>query len=202
MDAALALLKQGRLLSERQVKALCERARDILMAEDNVQRVPAPVTVCGEVRGHFDALLEIFRVGGEVPSTNYVFLGSYLNRRGYGSLLTFLLLLALKVRFPRRIYLCRGKHEARQMTQVYGFYDECVEVYGAPSVWRYCVEVFDALTLSCVIEDQIFCVHSGLSPHVDTFDDIRRIDRVRDVPHEGPMYDLLWVQPCGSLRGW
>ena len=54
---------------------------------------------------------------------------------------------------------------------------------------------------------QIFCLHGGLSPSIDTLDHIRALDRIQEVPHEGPMCDLLWSDPddrCGwgiSPRG-
>jgi len=62
------------------------------------------------------------------------------------------------------------------------------------------------LTLSDTLL-QIFCLHGGLSPSIDTLDHVRSIDRVQEVPHEGPMCDLLWSDPddrCGwgiSPRG-
>lgn len=60
-------------------------------------------------------MIELFKVGGEIPYTNYLFLGDYVDR-GYNSVETFLLLLALKVRYPERIFLIRGNHESRQIT--------------------------------------------------------------------------------------
>lgn len=90
---------------------------------------------------------------------------------------TLLLLLALKVRYPNRITLIRGNHESRQITQVYGFYDECLRKYGSVNVWRYCTEVFDNMSLGAVIDGKVFCVHGGLSPLVTTIDEIRNLDR-------------------------
>jgi serine/threonine-protein phosphatase 4 catalytic subunit len=45
---------------------------------------------------------------------------------------------------------------------------------------------------------QIFCVHGGLSPSIQTLDQIRTIDRKQEVPHDGPMCDLLWSDPEGN----
>lgn len=48
---------------------------------------------------------------------------------------------------------------------------------------------------------KIFCVHGGLSPSIQTLDQIRTIDRKQEVPHDGPMCDLLWSDPEGTFRG-
>nr|CAD7594332.1 unnamed protein product [Timema genevievae] len=105
------------------------------------------------------------------------------------------------VRYPDRITLIRGNHESRQITQVYGFYDECLRKYGTITVWKYCTDVFDYLSLSALIEGKIFCVHGGLSPSIQTLDQIRAIDRKQEVPHDGPMCDLLWSDP-EDTQGW
>jgi serine/threonine-protein phosphatase 4 catalytic subunit len=113
-----------------------------------------------------------------------VCVGDFVDR-GFHSVETFLLLLALKVRYPDRMTLIRGNHESRQITTVYGFYDECVRKYGSASVWRYCTEVFDYLALTAVVDGKVLCVHGGLSPQVQEIDQIRLIDRKQEVPHEG-----------------
>ena len=140
------------------------------------------------------------QVGGECPATNYLFLGDFVDR-GFYSVETFLLLLALKVRYPDRITLIRGNHESRQITQVYGFYDECLRKYGSVNVWRYCTEIFDYLSLSSLINNSVLCVHGGLSPSINTLDQIRVVDRKQEVPHEGAMCDLLWSDP-EDIDGW
>lgn len=65
--------------------------------------------------------------------------------------------------------------------------------------FRYCTEIFDYLSLSAIIDGKIFCVHGGLSPSIQTLDQIRTIDRKQEVPHDGPMCDLLWSDPEGCL---
>ena len=194
-----------------------------------------PVTVCGDIHGQFHDLMELFRIGGLNPDTNYLFMGtSTMNHnsffssrrlfqsrplltfslytgdyvdRGYYSVETVTLLVALKIRYPQRITILRGNHESRQITQVYGFYDECLRKYGNANVWKAFTDLFDYLPLTALIENQIFCLHGGLSPSIDTLDNVRALDRIQEVPHEGPMCDLLWSDPddrCGwgiSPRG-
>jgi serine/threonine-protein phosphatase 2A catalytic subunit len=172
-------------LKENEVKFLIEKAREILSKESNVQHVQAPVTVCGDIHGQFYDLMELFKIGGKCPETNYLFMGDYVDR-GYFSLETVSLLLCLKVRYPSRIYLTRGNHETRQVTQVYGFYDECMRKYNNnPQIWKYFTDLFDYLPLTAVVENSILCLHGGLSPDISSLDHIRMIDRFQEVPHEG-----------------
>lgn len=201
LDRQIEQLRRCETITESEVKSLCAKAREILIEESNVQRVDAPVTVCGDIHGQFYDLKELFKHGGDVPDKSYLFMGDFVDR-GFYSVETFLLLLALKVRYPDRITLIRGNHESRQITQVYGFYDECVRKYGSITVWRYCTEIFDYLSLSAIINGRIFCVHGGLSPSIEKLDQIRVIDRKQEVPHDGPMCDLLWSDPEDTNNGW
>ncbi|EKC98507.1 hypothetical protein A1Q2_07189 [Trichosporon asahii var. asahii CBS 8904] len=177
-DKWIERLRKCRHLPERQMKALCQRVGDLLLEESNVHLVQSPVTVCGDIHGQFWDVLEIFRQGGEAPETQYIFMGDYVDR-GYYSLETLSLLFALKARYPDRITLLRGNHESRQITQVYGFYDECM----------------NNLNLAAIIDSSILCVHGGLSPDIRTLDQVRTISRAQEVPHEGPFCDLMWSDP-------
>ncbi|XP_039566244.1 serine/threonine-protein phosphatase 2A catalytic subunit beta isoform isoform X2 [Passer montanus] len=183
LDQWIEQLNECRQLSESQVRSLCEKAKEILTKESNVQEVRCPVTVCGDVHGQFHDLMELFRIGGKSPDTNYLFMGDYVDR-GYYSVETVTLLVALKVRYPERITILRGNHESRQITQVYGFYDECLRKYGNANVWKYFTDLFDYLPLTALVDGQIFCLHGGLSPSIDTLDHIRALDRLQEVPHE------------------
>lgn len=194
LDSWIDTVKQCKYLPEEQLKKLCETVKDILLEESNVQPVSSPVTICGDIHGQFYDLLELFRTGGDIPNTNYIFMGDFVDR-GYYSLETFTFLLVLKARYPDKISLLRGNHESRQITQVYGFYDECQQKYGNANAWKYCTQVFDYLTIAAIVDGQILCVHGGLSPEVRTLDQIRTIQRNQEIPHEGSFCDLMWSDP-------
>ncbi|CAI9754063.1 unnamed protein product [Fraxinus pennsylvanica] len=194
LDQWIVKVKEGQHLSEDELQLLCEYVKEILIEESNVQPVNSPVTVCGDIHGQFHDLMKLFQTGGHVPETNYIFMGDFVDR-GYNSLEVFTILLLLKARYPANITLLRGNHESRQLTQVYGFYDECQRKYGNANAWRYCTDVFDYLTLSAIIDGTVLCVHGGLSPDVRTIDQIRVIERNCEIPHEGPFCDLMWSDP-------
>jgi len=189
-----------KILSEKDVKELCEQAKEILRDEPNVTPVPAPVTVVGDIHGQFHDLIELFLLGGKCPNTNYTFLGDYVDR-GYYSVETVTLVICLKVRYPERVTILRGNHESRQITQVYGFYDECLRKYDTANVWKYFTDLFDFLPLAALIEHSVFCPHGGLSPSIDSLDHIRTLDRLQEIPQEGPICDLMWSDP-DDREGW
>jgi serine/threonine-protein phosphatase 4 catalytic subunit len=201
LDRQIELLKRCELIKEEEVVLLCHKAREILCEESNVQRVDPPVTICGDVHGQFYDVRELFKIGEDCPKTQYLFLGDFVDR-GLYSVETFLLLLALKVRYPDRITLIRGNHESRQITQVYGFYDECLKKFSSVAVWRLCTEIFDLLALAAIVGGTLFAVHGGLSPSITTLDEIRNIDRKQEVPHDGGMCDLLWSDPDEDTGLW
>lgn len=55
--------------------------------------------------------------------------------------------------------------------------------------------LFDYIPLTAVVENQIFCLHGGLSPSIKTLNDIRDLTRVQEVPENGAGSDLLWSDP-------
>mmetsp|Transcript_87065 Transcript_87065/g.186626 ORF Transcript_87065/g.186626 Transcript_87065/m.186626 type:complete len:310 (+) Transcript_87065:150-1079(+) len=200
VDRCIAQLQDCNPLSESEVKQLCDLAKDILSTESNVHPVRCPVTICGDIHGQFHDLQELFRIGGFPPDTNYLFLGDYVDR-GYFSVECVSLLLCIKVRFPGRITILRGNHESRQITQIYGFYDECTRKYNSQTTWKCFTDLFDYLPLTALVENKIFTQHGGLSPNIENLDDVRKLDRIQEVPHEGSMCDLLWSDP-DDRSGW
>lgn len=93
------------------------------------------------------------------------------------------------------VVLLRGNHESRNVTFVYGFYDEIAKKYGNHNVWYYFNDTFDYLPLAAVVEGEVFCVHGGLSPKRTTIDTIRTLERNMEIPTSGPVCDLMWSDP-------
>ncbi|KAG7843628.1 hypothetical protein KL941_004610 [Ogataea angusta] len=130
IDKIIHDVRKCKIVPENDIQELCFLAQELLIQESNIQLVDPPVTVCGDIHGQLHDLLRLFKIATEPPHTKYLFLGDFVDR-GFYSLETFLLLLCYKVRYPDRIYLIRGNHESRQITSVYGFYDECMRKYGS-----------------------------------------------------------------------
>jgi diadenosine tetraphosphatase ApaH/serine/threonine PP2A family protein phosphatase len=191
-------------LTEPEMKKLCRMATAVLIEESNVPHLSSPVTICGDIHGQFPDLLELFAVSGELSAdseNHYIFLGDLVDR-GANSVETLTLLLLLKVRYPTKVTLIRGNHETRQVTTIYGFYDECKKKYGSTDVWRACTETFDCFPLAALVDGKTLAVHGGLSPELPLVEKFHLIPRRTEAPNEGAFCDLLWSDPGDDVTGW
>jgi serine/threonine-protein phosphatase PP1 catalytic subunit len=129
---------------------------------------------------------------------HYLFLGDYVDC-GDNLIETIVLLLCMKVIFPKQVFLLRGNHESKEMTEHYGFRDDCIQNY-SEELWHQFLAVFDCLPLAALVGGRIYCVHGGLSPSLlDPFD-LDDVIRPHQLPDAGPTLDILWSDPSNGTE--
>mmetsp|Transcript_30709 Transcript_30709/g.35005 ORF Transcript_30709/g.35005 Transcript_30709/m.35005 type:complete len:354 (+) Transcript_30709:131-1192(+) len=187
-------------LAEHEIKLICQRVRPILLQQPMLLELEAPLKICGDVHGQYTDLLRLLEYGGFPPEANYLFLGDYVDR-GKQSLETICLLLAYKIQYPENFFILRGNHEAAGINRIYGFYDECKRRYSI-KLWKIFSDVFNCLPVSALVDEKILCMHGGLSPELNSLQQIADLPRPCDVPDVGLMCDLLWSDPDNKVSGW
>ncbi|KAG2467799.1 PP1B phosphatase, partial [Polypterus senegalus] len=186
-------------MTEAEVRGLCIKSREIFLSQPILLELEAPLKICGDIHGQYTDLLR-FEYGGFPPEANYLFLGDYVDR-GKQSLETICLLLAYKIKYPENFFLLRGNHECASINRIYGFYDECKRRFNI-KLWKTFTDCFNCLPIAAIIDEKIFCCHGGLSPDLQSMEQIRRIMRPTDVPDTGLLCDLLWSDPDKDVQGW
>lgn len=188
------------ILKNSEIHQICAIAGEIFMQQPSLVELSPPVKIVGDVHGQFHDLIRMFDKCGFPPTSNYLFLGDYVDR-GKQSLETILLLLCYKIKYPENFFLLRGNHECASVTRVYGFYDECKRRCNVRT-WKYFIDTFNTMPLASIVAGKIFCVHGGLSPVLNSMDEIRLVSRPTDVPDFGLINDLLWSDPTDSVNEW
>lgn len=187
-------------LAESDIRGLCMKAREIFMQSDMLIKVKGPVNICGDIHGQYFDLMRLFEFGGFPPKSTYLFLGDYVDR-GAQSMEVICLLLAYKIKYPNEVHLLRGNHECASINRIYGFYDECKRRYNL-KVWRSFTDCFNCLPVAAIVDDRIFCCHGGLSPDLQSMQQIVNVQRPTDIPDTGLLCDLLWSDPDKDQENW
>ena len=196
---------------------LCNQLEHIIKNQPMMVEVEVPIKIFGDIHGQYSDLMRFFDLWGapvnpevdpsmEVEDNySYLFLGDYVDR-GHHSLETICLLMALKLRFPNKIYLLRGNHEDRWINQNFGFYDECEQRLSenpdlAESVFNRINNLFEYFPLAGLIEKTILCLHGGIGSSLEKIEQIITIPRPLEIIHEVQtsmeklVVDILWSDP-------
>ncbi|CAD5224809.1 unnamed protein product [Bursaphelenchus okinawaensis] len=187
-------------VSENEIKMICTLSREIFMQQPMLLELNAPLKIAGDIHGQFSDLIRLFKLSGFPPLSNYLFLGDYVDR-GAKSLETIILLLCYKIKYPGNFFMLRGNHEVAALNRIYGFYDECKRRVSV-KVWKSFQDVFNCMPVAALVENKILCCHGGLSPHLRTLEQLKRIIRPIDVQDSGLLCDVLWSDPDAKVMGW
>lgn len=186
-------------ISKAHVKRILNTASKFFGSEPNLLYLEDPVTIVGDIHGQFYDVKEIFRLGGNPDETKYLFLGDYVDRGIYG-VEVIITLMALKVNCPNTVFMLRGNHECRQMTQFHNFREEVLRKYDQ-EIYLIIMDIFDKLPIACVINGRFLTVHGGISPQINNCVDINKINRFIEPPITGGLCDLLWSDPVDNPSG-
>lgn len=211
LNSAILKAVKGEIIEEVLVVRILRILQEILQRESNIATLQSPIVVVGGICGQLDDVLEMFIAAGEFEKDNeasitdrlrnkYVFLGDYIGQ-GHLSVNTFLLVASLKIKYPDRITLLRGSHEFREYTQSYGLYEEIIKKYGHNELFFIFNNTFDFLLISALIDNEIFCVHGGISPMYPLIDQISMIKRNVECEAFSGLADLIYGYPS-TCENW
>ena len=133
---------------------------------------------------------------------NYVFMGDYVNR-GKMSTEVIVLMLALKVRYPKKIWILRGNHETQNITHMYGFYDEIIKRYNSEKLYKQILGCFIQLPTVGLIEQNVLCMHGGIpSDSLADVADLNKMPKGTYDPDTGMQAELMWNDPDKDVGDW
>ena len=143
-----------------------------MKSEEYMHELTSPINVVGSTFGHFHNLLKIFEYGGLPPDSKYLFLGNLIGEHEC-NFKSLIFLFALKVKYPKSIYLIRGYNEHKRL-----WVNNMIWEWK----WEYSKKVFgwlkytlNELPLTATIDNHIFWVNSGLTEKLVSYVDITEL---------------------------
>ena len=200
---------------DRQITVVLRAAAIELRAQGTVVQAHAPVKIFGDIHGQLRDLLLAFRefggpfnCTGDIEFCQYIFNGDWVDR-GSHQMETVLLLMALKARYPKSIWLVRGNHESIEMNKAMsarghrGFDEDIAakvskESGFANDIFLKTHQSFSYLPMACVVDGAIVVLHGGIGDGRWSLDELASVPRpIRDVDvaQSNLLTQVLWSDP-------
>jgi protein phosphatase len=186
-------------LSADDIVLLCDATKDLFSAEDVSLQLPGPVIIIGDLHGQILDLFRVLQTFGLPEQHNFLFLGDIVDR-GEFSTETCVLVWALKVKYPKSVFIIRGNHEFAFLCKQCGFQAELYTIYGAGSrTFESFLESFSYMPLTAVIANKILCVHGGLGPSWYSLSQSQQIERPIEEFTSDLLDAMLWSDPSPAV---
>ena len=197
------------VMNKEYISKLITDCKNMLMKSPTVITLRSPVKIFGSINGQYNDLMRYFSLfgrpsefKGDIECMDYLFLGNLVNRGAF-SLETFLLLIALKVKYNNNFHILRGSQDDIEISKHYGLAEECKNKLNENttdknSIFKKICELFEYLPLAAIINNQIICVHSGIGEHVKSINDINNIKKPISVKDNNIVQEILWSTPSGN----
>jgi len=201
-------------LDARLLFTVADECMKIMAKEPTLLRLEPPVYVIGDLHGNYKDFAYFAQAFGlwtsaEFVPARFLFLGDYIDR-GLHSIETLAFVLALKVRYPDKVFLLRGNHECAEINgdeELYmsgSFKSQCKLTYGmrdGEELWNAFNRCFDQMPLAAVIDDKVFCVHAGIPRYIARNPDCNILDTIASIPRppsitDDLVFDLIWADPA------
>ena len=175
--------------------SIINETQEVLKKGKSVHSITGPTVIVGDIHGNFHDLIRIMAKNGYPPTTQYLFLGDYVDR-GDMSLEVITFLFVLKANFPGHITLLRGNHEFASVNRLYGFYDSIMSSYNNEDLWNIFNIAFEYLPIAAVLNQKVFCVHGGISPRTPSIQSF--LNLTLPIKHHSIVTDATWSDPTNS----
>jgi protein phosphatase len=184
---------------ESLITSVCQAAIPIFQRSEMVLNLTAPFYVIGDIHGNIFDVLRILIHTAQPPRSRLLFLGDYVDRGDF-SVEVVTLLFSFLIVYPEYVFMLRGNHEFDNTNSTYGFAAEVRAQYSTTDLYEAINEVFRWMPLVAVVNEQIFCVHGGISPHVSSMTNIRKILRPLRSCDTEYVCDLMWSDPVTDTQ--
>ena len=193
-------------LEKNYITNLINEALAQLKSSPPLIKLRSPVKIFGSINGQYNDLMRYFslfgrpsELKGDIECVDYLFLGNFTNRGAF-SLETICLLLALKIKYNGHFHLLRGNQEDLEISKLYGLAEECKEklkedINQPNSIFQKLCSLFEYLPLAAIVNNQIMCIHSGISKNNFSLNEIQKLKFPINVKKCQLAKDILWNVP-------